>query len=168
VDSSSSSSESSSSSSESSSSSSESSSSSSSSESSSSSSSSSSSESSSSSSQSSSATPGTVVFGHDTAVDEDYAEDLSTWTGTGTVSGSGDAEILTQSVGDVDVSPTWNLGAGEAVILIDKYQSGSGPTPALIEYKTGVTKAAAEADTWTTYDNVSFTSLGWVKVRVTK
>jgi hypothetical protein len=121
---------------------------------------------SSSSSSSSSATPGSYVWGHDTAVDEDYAEDLSTWSGSGLTSGSGDSEILTLDLSEDMESPARYLGALTAYIAIDKYQTGSGPLPT-IQYKTGATRVACEADSWNAYNGTSFECAGWAKIKVT-
>jgi hypothetical protein len=114
---------------------------------------------------SSSATPGTVVFGHDTGVSEDYARDFTLWSGTGTVSGTGDGERLIIGVGQYEDSPAWNLGVGDARIRTDVYDTGSGPSTT-IQYKTGATQATCEADSWNTYNGTSFSGLGWVKVRM--
>jgi len=108
---------------------------------------------------------GEVVWGHDNAT-EPNIRDLTLWSGTGAVSGSGDDEIVTIEVGQEMVSETWQLGIFEAVIDYDYYQSGSGPVPT-IEYKTADTEVNCEAvGSFTTYDGTSFTCLGWVIIRV--
>jgi len=132
--------------------------------------------SSSTSSSSSSCASGTVVWGHHTAVSEDFDEDfdLNWTTGSGWItSGSPgtDAETLETSGSDcgptrITISEVWCLGAIEAVIRIDKYQTGSGPVP-IIHYKTSATKAGLTAASWVLYDGVSFTSLGWIQLRLT-
>ena len=134
---------------------------------------SSSSSSSSTSSSSSSCEPGTVVYGHHTAVSEDYDEDFNlNWTtGNGwAVSGSGDTETIYTSAGctgtEQTISDPWCLGAITAVIKIDKYLSGSGPTP-IIHYKTAALRTGLPGATWTLYDGVSFVSLGWIQLRLT-
>ena len=134
---------------------------------------SSSSSSSSTSSSSSSCAPGTVVYGHHTAVSEDYDEDFNlNWTTNDgwAVSGSGDTETIYTSAGcpgsDQTISDRWCLGAITAVIKIDKYLTGSGPTP-IIHYKTSATGAGLPGATWTLYDGVSFVSLGWIQLRLT-
>lgn len=131
---------------------------------------SSSSSSSSLSSSSSSTSPGTVVWGHQTGVTEDYARDLDgQWTDDQwSVSGTGDAEIIytNSDCGQVSIGEDWYLGVMEAVITVDKYQTGSGPAP-IIHYITAATKAGLAIGSWTLYDGVSFTSLGWIKLRIT-
>ena len=123
------------------------------------------------SSSSSSATPGTITWGHHTGVAEDYDENfLTNWTidDNATIAGSGDSETLTLNcITATSVSETWYLGAMEAVIEYDTYESGSGPV-STFQYKTGVTRVACEADTWHAYDEVSFTSLGWIKIKGVK
>jgi len=125
--------------------------------------------SSSSSKSSSSALGGTVVWGHHTAVDEDHDENFDlNWTETEwTASGSGDAEILSSGLGcdQVSTSQDWNLGPMEAIIRVDKYNTGSGPVP-IIQYKTATTAVGLIAASWNTYNGTSFTSLGWIKLRI--
>jgi hypothetical protein len=110
--------------------------------------------------------PQTVAWGHQTDVTQNIARTFAgNWTG-GTVNDSGDNETLTIEFGENSESETWNLGAGNATILIDSYQSGSGPAPT-IEYKTGDSKANCDADTWHAYSG-GFTSKGWIKVRLSR
>jgi len=105
-----------------------------------------------------------VCWGQDTGVEEDHTRDFSgIWTGTGVISGSGDAEKIELYLGDYMESETWLIGVGDVVIEEDKYGGGVGN--ATIQYKTGATYLACEADSWNNYVG-SFTSLGWVKIRV--
>jgi len=63
-------------------------------------------------------------------------------------------------------SNAWNLGSGEAVIRVDKYGT-LGQGSATVQYKTGASKIACEGvGSWTTYNGVSFTSSGWVMIRI--
>lgn len=126
--------------------------------------------SSSTSSSSSSCASGTVSWGHVTGVEEDFTE---TFTGSVTtsgwaVSGSGDGEIVyittTPNCDQIIVFEPWCLGAFEAQITYDKYDTGTG-IDGIIQYRTAATKAAL-GGVWTTYNGVSFTSLGWVEVRI--
>jgi len=124
----------------------------------------------SSSSSSSSATPGEVTWGHHTGVSEFYDEDFTGNTTGWTISGSpgNDNETISASACDglqICTFDRWYLGAGEAEILIDKYQTGSGPAP-VIQYRTAATGAGLTAAIWTVYNGVSFTSLGWVQIRL--
>jgi len=105
-----------------------------------------------------------VCWGQDTDVDELNIRDFSgNWTGTGAVSGSSDSEKLLICVDEYMESETWQLGAGNASITLNKYGSGSGSPP--IQYKTGADASACEADSWHNY-STSFTSLGYVKIRL--
>jgi hypothetical protein len=130
-----------------------------------------SSSSSSTSSSSLSTTEGTVVWGHHTSVDEDFDENFtSNWTTTEwSISGSpgSDDEIIYASngCGQLSTSPYWRLGAMEAIIKVDKYQTGIGPAP-VIQYRTSVTLAGLIVASWSTYNGVSFTSLGWIQIRI--
>ena len=63
------------------------------------------------------------------------------------------------------ISEVWYLGAFEAVIDIDKYLPGSG-SGYTIYYKTGATAVACLAALWTLYNGVSFTSLGWIQLKI--
>ena len=130
-----------------------------------------SSSSSSSSISSSSATPGTVVWGHHTAVSETYNENFTTnwttttWTISGTPGTDGETIESGSGCGQVSIGEDWYLGSMEAVISVDKYQTGSGPAPA-IYYITAATQAGLAIGVWTLYNGVSFTSLGWIKLRI--
>jgi hypothetical protein len=86
------------------------------------------------------------------------------WTGTGTISGSGDAEQFTLAAGQYMESETWELGAMNAKIVLNKYGSGTG-TPT-VKYKTGASAVACEADSWHTYDGSSFACAGFAKIKV--
>ena len=126
----------------------------------------------SSSSSSSSTAPGTVVYGHHTAVSEDYDEDFtgnwtttSGWTINGTP-GSDNETIDSTTCSSISISDPWYLGSMTAIVRVDKYQTGSGPAP-VIHYKTAATSAGLGALSWTLYDGVSFTSLGWIQLRIT-
>lgn len=134
-------------------------------ESSSSSSSSSSSQSSSSSSSSeSSFEKGCVVYGQDTDVVEPFPRDfLGNWTGTADIEGSGDSERIVFEAGENEGSESRYIGVGQKIIKLNQYQSGKG-TPT-IEYGTGATKADCDSAGWSAYSG-SFSSLGWVKVRL--
>lgn len=88
------------------------------------------------------------------------------WTGTGTISGSGDAEQFTLDAGQSMESETWNLGAMTARIILNKYGSGDG-TPT-VEYKTGASAVACEADSWHAYDGTSFVCAGYAKIKVSR
>ena len=90
---------------------------------------------------------------------------MDNWTG-GTIEGEpeDDDETLTLQNGESSESEDWHLGVCNALIAIDKYQAGSGSTPT-IEYKTAATKAGLAGASWNVYGG-AFSSLGWVKVKV--
>lgn len=107
---------------------------------------------------------GTVCWGHETGVEEDYPRTFSLhWTGTADISGAGDTEIVTFYAGDYEESETWNIGAGRIKILTDKYRSGSGSL--VISYKSGDSKVNCESDSWHVY-SAPFTTTGWIKIRI--
>jgi hypothetical protein len=128
----------------------------------------SSSSSSSSSTSSSSATPGTVVWGHHTGVSENYDENftgnISGWSILGTP-GTDNEAIDATACNQICTFEKWYLGTMTAIIKIDKYQTGSGPAPT-IQYRTAASGAGITSATWFTYNGVSFTSLGWIQIRL--
>ena len=124
--------------------------------------------SSSSSSSSSSAVCGTVTWGHHTGVEEDYDEDFTgntTGWDIGGTPGNDNENIDATACNEIILFERWCLGAGEAEILIDKYGTGYGPAP-VIQYRTAITGLGVLVASWVTYNGVSFTSLGWVQIRL--
>jgi len=122
-------------------------------------------------SSSSSATPGTKVWGQQNGTEEDYQNPFTgNWTTSGGwyPSGSGDSETLITSAGECEQTSISNphyLGSFETIIFTDKYNTGTGPLPE-IYYKTATTKTGLSSESWTLYNGVSFTSVGWVKLKV--
>lgn len=106
---------------------------------------------------------GTTCWGHDTGVEETNSLDLSTWTGTGTVSGSGDAEKLELDGGQYMESPIIETGEYTITLLEDKYGSGAGS--AVLKYKTAATSGGIAAAEWNTY-STPFVSLGYAQLRL--
>jgi len=121
---------------------------------------------------SSSAIPGTVVWGHDTGTIEDFIRDFGgNWTTTEwSISGAGDDEVLyvpdPPACGQITTSEEWYLGAFEALLLHDQYQSGGPGLYAVYQFRTATTKAGLSGATWTNYNGISFTCLGWCQVRI--
>ncbi len=114
-------------------------------------------------------TEGSICWGHRSRVDEDtkrrFAKD---WTTTGPILKSGNRESVELASGESKESSTWNLGSGIATIDLDKYLTGYDSASVVTEYKTGATPAACEAASWTVYNGTSFTSSGWVKIRLSR
>ena len=113
------------------------------------------------------------MYGHHTSVDEDYDEDFNVnwttdngWTISGTPGTDAETIDATSGCGAISISDPWLLGTMTAIIRVDKYQTGSGPIP-IIHYKTATTEAGLVAASWTLYNGVSFTSLGWIQLRIT-
>jgi hypothetical protein len=106
---------------------------------------------------------GSIVWGHDTDVDEGTAANFSVWVGTGSSLGSGDAERLALADGEFIDSPTYNIGVGAVRLRSDVYDTGTGSST--IYYKQGSTEANCIADTWHEYTH-SFSCAGWIKIRV--
>jgi hypothetical protein len=108
---------------------------------------------------------GEVTWGHDTGVVESNIRDFSgNWTGTGAISGSGDAETICLESGEYMISEVVNTGA-YTVHLFQNLYDGTGDDVDL-DYRHGATQAACEAAAWNNY-TVPFTSLGYVQIRLT-
>jgi hypothetical protein len=108
---------------------------------------------------------GTAVFGQETDIAESNSASFSLWTGTGTVTGSGNSEAIVLADGESMESPTWNIGSGTVRIRSNVYASGSGD--AVIEYKQGSSSENCDIDSWSLYTE-PFSSAGWVKVKIKK
>jgi len=108
---------------------------------------------------------GTWAWGQDTAVLEDYTGDLADGSGSATVVGSGDDEVVNIDEGENWTLPSVNTGTIEIELTYDQYQTGLGT--GIIEYRTGNSRGNCESQSWTTY-TIHFTSSGWVQVRLSK
>jgi hypothetical protein len=105
-----------------------------------------------------------IVWGHVTGVTEPTIETFAgNWTGTGTISGSGDAEKVTLASGEVETSNVVHTGARSVLVKQNFYVAGD---TVLLEYRDGATEAACLAASWNTY-SAPFTSAGFVQVRLT-
>jgi len=122
------------------------------------------------SSSSSSVLPGTIVWGQETGITEDYSKPfVGNWeTVNASILGSGDAEYVELGCPASEfISETHYLGTMNAIIDVNAYQAGSGEPPILM-YKTGTTRVSCDADVWHIYNGISFPCLGWMKIRVLK
>lgn len=107
-----------------------------------------------------------VVWGHDTGVLEGTVRDFSgNWTGTGTIINPGvaDTEALELNATEYMISEVVDTGAVDVSILYNVYAVGDAID---LDYRHGANQAACEAAGWNNYVG-SFTSLGYVQVRVT-
>jgi hypothetical protein len=57
----------------------------------------------------------------------------------------------------------WYIGAGDTTIARDKYRAGTGTVS--FQWKTGETEGDCIGDIWNDYVG-SFTSLGWILIKV--
>ena len=106
---------------------------------------------------------GTVCWGHSTNVVENNTRTLSgDWTGTGSISGSGDAEVATIASGEYINSAVVRTEERLISLRINVYDAGDD---AIIKYRTGNTPASCEAASWSTY-SAPFMSSGYVQVRL--
>ena len=111
---------------------------------------------------------GTITWGHHTGVLEDYDRDFTdntTGWEIGGTPGDDNEYIDATSCDQVITFQVWPLGAGEAEILIDEYGTGYGPAP-VIQYRTATTGLGVLVASCSTYNGTSFTSLGWVQIRL--
>lgn len=107
---------------------------------------------------------GETTWGHDTAVTETNIRDFSgNWTGTGSISGAGDAEVLELDSGEYMESEVVNTGTDTVTLLQNEYDiTGDDVT---MRYRHGATEAACLIAGWNNY-TVPFVSLGYVQVRM--
>jgi hypothetical protein len=84
------------------------------------------------------------------------------WTGTGAISGVGDAEIACLNEGEYLESEVVNTGVQTVVLAINQYAAGD---TVLIRYRHGATEVACLAAAWNDY-TIPFVSLGYVQVRI--
>jgi len=100
-----------------------------------------------------------------TGVEEDYARSFANnWTGTGTISGSGDTETILLAAGEYMESEIWQLGVGDnATVVKDKYRTGEGTIT--IKYKTSQTYGGIAGEEWSTY-STPVSSEGFFQVRI--
>jgi len=109
---------------------------------------------------------GSTCWGHDTGVTEDNTRDFSgNWTGTGTISLSGDSEIITLNPGEYMESEVIQI-SGQIQVNLNSYapEDASGPA-ATVEYKTG--SDAGSLGSYQTY-SAPFTSDGYVQIKVSR
>jgi hypothetical protein len=105
---------------------------------------------------------GSICWGQSTGVSELVKRTFSTWTGTGSVGGSGDEEVLEIHTGEYMQSAAYELGLGSYAITVNKYRAGGTP---IISYKTASTSAGIAGASLLSFSG-SFSSLGWIQVRL--
>ena len=106
---------------------------------------------------------GTVCWGHSTSVTQDNIRTFAAnWTGTGTISGSGDSESAVLDDAEYLESEVVDSGVGTRTIALNNYNSGD---TCVIKYRTGASVSACQAASWSTYSG-SFESTGYVQVRI--
>lgn len=99
-----------------------------------------------------------------TDVQEDNTRTFaSDWSGTGQISGSGDAETICLDVGEYMESEVVNTGIINTELLQNDYD-GSGDN-VVLKYRHGDTEENCLGASWTIY-TISFESLGYVQIRL--
>jgi len=110
-------------------------------------------------------TSGSVCWGHDTDVVEDNIRDFSgNWTGTGSIEGSDDEEIIRLYSGQYMESEVVEI-SGNVEILVNNYGSGSGEN-ATLEYRTG-SDVDLSGESYVEY-SAAFASGGYVQIKVSR
>lgn len=106
---------------------------------------------------------GSVCWGHSTGVIENNTLTFaSNWSGTGSTSGSGDAEIMCLDGGEFMQSNVIITGTTLVTLLQNTYLAGDAVT---LKYRHGNSEANCLAASWNNY-TTPFTSLGYVQLRV--
>jgi len=109
-------------------------------------------------------TTGSTAWGHSTGVGETNTRTFTgNWTGTGTISGSGDAEVINLNTGEYMQSEIVNMGA-DTVALKQNFYNTAGDD-ATLYYRTAASEEAITSETWVLYTG-NFTSLGYVQVKL--
>ena len=110
-------------------------------------------------------TSGETTWGHDTGVLEANVRDFSgNWTGTGSIEGAGDAEIIALDAGENMVSEVVITGTIICEVLQNEYDpTGDDVT---LEYRHGASEALCLAAGWNAYV-IPFASDGYMQIRIT-
>jgi len=106
-----------------------------------------------------------VCWGHDTGVGEANILDFAgNWSGTGAITGAGDAEAIELDVGEYMISEIVDTGDMECVLLQNSYDASGDDV--IMEYRTGATASECFDAAWTIY-TVPFVSEGYVQIKLT-
>jgi hypothetical protein len=105
-----------------------------------------------------------VVWGHITGVVEEHIRTFfGNWTGTGTITGSGDNEQIELMVGQYMESEVVDtLGVDRLIIPVNQYQAGDTFT---IKWRVAATKGGVALASWNLYTG-DFESSGFCQIRV--
>jgi len=109
----------------------------------------------------------TVTWGRVTTVVEVFTRPYAgVWTGTGTISGSGDSEQIELAPGEYMESEMTNLGIVDINFETGKYDATvDAEADLVLYYKDGDSAANCDLDSWNVY-SVPFTSSGYNRFRV--
>ncbi len=111
---------------------------------------------------------GSVCYGHDTDVEELWVRNFTdNWSGSGEITGSGDAEAIELHEGDsMEMNVPWRVSDTRKRVVIRQNKYGSGDN-VVVKYKKGETISECNADTWHTYTG-PFHHMGYIRLRVEK
>lgn len=96
-------------------------------------------------------------------VEDNVSTFTDNWTGTGEISGVGNAETICLESGEYMESEVVVTGALSVELLQNNYDVTGDDV--VMKYRTGASEAACLAAAWTDY-TVIFESLGYVQVRL--
>lgn len=85
------------------------------------------------------------------------------WTGTGTIQGTGDAEVICLEAGEYMISGVVFIGSVNVELLQNHYDPSGDDV--LLRYRHGDSEANCLAAAWNDYV-APFASLGYVQVRL--
>lgn len=107
-------------------------------------------------------TPCPVVWGQDTGVSEPPRDFAGNWSGTGAITGIGDAERIELDAGEYMESEVIQTGTVNVWLGQNVYQAGDNVA---MFYRHGNTEAACLLAVWNAYVGI-FASLGYVQIRL--
>jgi len=109
---------------------------------------------------------GSVSWGHLTGVTQDNVLTFAgNWTGTGSITGTNDAETMCIDEGEYMMSEIVETGDMIVVLTQNTYDPGGEDAP-ILEYRTGATSAECFDAAWIIY-TAPFLSAGYVQIKVT-
>lgn len=104
-----------------------------------------------------------ICWGHDSGVEEGSIRNLSIWSGTGSIVGSGDDEKLALESDEYMESENIETGQNNILLSINKYDVGSSnPT---LQYKNASGEAGLASVSYVNYLG-EFDGSGWVKLKL--
>jgi hypothetical protein len=109
------------------------------------------------------ATLQTICWGHSTGVTQDDTRTFTgNWTGTGSITGSGDGEAVLLDPGEYLESEVFYTSLEKVVLQQNVYAGGD---TAVLKYRTAASQGGVSGESWSVY-SVPFQSLGYSQIRL--